>query len=168
MNLLLCIGIIMLCGYIGRQLANRAAQRLNFFREYESSMVSLTDSITGVNLELSRALEASCGKTIGAVFRECARRLRETPKQRFAAIWSECFQQQLPRSLLNKEDTRVILDAGEAIEALCKNPSRSQASGYMKRLNGYITEMETEKRKKSKLFSAGGVLAGLLIALIVI
>ena len=169
MNLVLCFFIVMVCGYIGRQFSSRAAQRLDFFHEYESAMVGLTDNVTGINLELCRALESPCGEKVGTVFGECARQLRAAPQQRFAAIWRECFGRHIPQlTSLNKEDARLILDAGEAIEALCRNPSRSQASGYLKRLSGYIAEMEAEKRKKCRLFSAGGVLTGLLIALLVI
>ena len=169
MNLVLCFFIVMVCGYIGRQLARRAAQRLDFFHEYESAMVGLADSVTGMNLELSRALETHFGDRVGEIFRECARQLRAAPQRRFASIWRECFERHLPRmTSLNREDARLIFDAGEAIEALCRNPNRSQASGYLKRLSACIAEMETEKRKKCRLFSAGGVLAGLLIALLVI
>lgn len=169
MNLLLCLGIVMICGYIGGQLAKRTTQRLNFFREYESAMVSLADSVTGMSLELSRALEAARGATAGEIFMECARKLRAAPQQRFAAIWRESFEGHTAQlTSLNKEDIHVIMDAGDAIEALCRNPSRKQADGYLKRLDKYIAEMEIDKRKKCRLFSAGGVLAGLLLALLVI
>ena len=169
MNLLLCLGIIMICGYIGGQLAKRAVQRLDFFREYESAMVSLADSVTGMSLELSRALEAVRGATVGEIFTECARELRAAPQLRFTAIWRESFERhKAGMTNLNKEDMRILMDAGEAIEALCRNPSRKQADGYLRRLEGYIAEMEIDKRKKCRLFSAGGVLAGLLLALLVI
>ena len=169
MNLLLCFGIVMVCGYIGRQLSKRAIQRLDFFREYESAMVSLADSVTGMSLELSRALEAARGSTVGEIFAECARKLRAAPQQRFTAIWRESFERHTAQlTNLNKEDARFIMDAGDAIEALCRNPSRKQADGYLRRLEGYIAEMEIDKRKKCRLFSAGGVLAGLFIALLVI
>jgi len=169
MNLILCLGIVILCGYIGRQLSNRAAQRLAFFREYESAMVSLTDSITGMNLELSRALEVPDGDTMRPIFRECAKRLRAAPQSRFTELWKKSFDQYAPQSLaLTKEDVRVIASAGEAVDALCRNPSRKQAEAYMNRLEKYITDMEADKRKKCRLYSAGGVLAGLLIALLVI
>jgi stage III sporulation protein AB len=169
MNLVLCFFIVIVCGYIGRQLAGRAAQRLDFFHEFESAMVGLSDSVTGVNLELCRALEAPCGERVAKIFGECAQQLRAAPQQRFAAIWRESFTRHLPKLTgLSREDTRLILDAGEAVEALCRNPSRSQAAGYLKRLSAYVGEMEADKRKKCRLFSAGGVLTGLLIALLVI
>ena len=132
-------------------------------------MVGLADSVTGMSLELSRALESPCGETVGAVFAECARKLRAEPQRRFTAIWRECFEANADKlASLSKEDTRIIADAGEALEALCRNPSRKQAESYLGRLGTYITEMEADKRKKSKLYGAGGVLAGLLIALLVI
>lgn len=169
MNLLLCLCIIMVCGYIGRQLAGRAAQRLDFFREYESAMVSLADSVTGMCLELCRALEMPCGEAVGEIFAECARRLRDAPQKRFTVIWRECFDRYAVRlTNLNKEDARMIAGAGDAIEALCRNPSRKQADGYLNRLSAYVAEMEIEKRKKCRLLSAGGLLSGLLIALLVI
>ena len=169
MNLILCLGIIIVCGYIGRQLSHRAAQRLAFFREYESSMVSLTDSITGMNLELSRALEIPDGEAMRPIFRECARRLRDAPQEKFTALWQESFERNAPQSVgLTKEDVRVIASAGDAVEALCRNPSQKQAEAYLKRLETYIGEMEIDKRKKCKLYSAGGVLVGLFIALLVI
>ncbi len=170
MNLLLCFGIVLLCGYIGRQLSNRAAQRLEFFRAYASAMVSLADSVTGMSLELSRALEAVRGSSaVGEIFAECGSKLRAMPQLRFAAIWRESFERHTAQlTSINKEDMRVIMDAGDAIEALCRNPSRKQADGYLNRLDKYIAEMEIDKRKKCRLFSAGGVLAGLFIALLVI
>jgi|AGTN01.2.fsa_nt_gi Stage III sporulation protein AB (spore_III_AB). len=169
MNLLMCLAIVLLCGYIGRQLSRRAAQRLAFFREYESAVVSLADSITGMNLELRRALEAPCGDAMQPFMRDCAQRLKASPQRRFAAIWKECFERHVQKlSNLTKEDVRVITDAGEAVEALCRNPSRKQAEGYLKRLEAYIAEMEIEKRKKCRLYNAAGLLTGLFIALLVI
>ncbi len=169
MNLVLCLAIVLVCGYIGRQLAARSAQRLAFFREYESAMVSLADSIAGMSLELSRALETPCGDSVGEAFAECARKLRAAPQRRFAAIWRECLgEYSAGKTFLSKEDVRMISDAGEALEALCRNPSRKQAEGYLVRLEKHITELEEDKRRKGKLYSAGGVLAGLLIALLVI
>ena len=95
--------------------------------------------------------------------------LRRRPQKRFAAIWRECFERQAAKlSGLNKEDAGIITDAGEAIEALCRNPSRKQAEGYLKRLEAYIAEMEIEKRKKCRLYNAAGLLTGLFIALLVI
>lgn len=169
MNLVLCLGIVMVCGYIGRQLSKRATQRLDFFRGYESAMVSLADSVTGMSLELSRALEAVRGSALEEIFADCARKLRATPQRRFAAIWQESFEQYSTKlTTLNKEDIRIIMEAGDSIENLCRNPSRKQADGYLRRLEGYIAEVEIDKRKKCRLFSAGGVLAGLFIALLVI
>jgi hypothetical protein len=161
MNLLLCFSIIMLCGYMGRLLAQRATQQLEFFREFESAMVSLADSGPGMSLDLSRARETPCGDTVGPGVQECAQRLRAAPQRCFSEIWRECFQQRLQGFCgLGKEDMRVVMDAGEAIEALCRNPGRSQTSGYLKRLANYLADMEIDKRKKCRLFNAGGVLAG--------
>ncbi len=169
MNLILCIGIVILCGYIGQQLAKRAVQRLAFFREYESAVVSLTDSVTGMNLELKRALEAQCGDTIQPIMRDCARSLKAAPQKRFAAIWRESMERHTQKLCsLTKEDVRILLDAGEAVDALCRNPSKKQAEGYLKRLGTYIAEMEIDKRKKCRLYNAGGLLLGLFIALLVI
>jgi len=169
MNLILCLGIVILCGYIGRQLSRRAAQRLAYFREYESAMISLTDSITGMNLELSRALEIPDGEMIRPIFHECAGRLRAIPQAKFTALWQECFERYTSQSAgFSKEDVRIIAAAGEALEALCRNPSQKQAEVYLKRLESYIAEMEIDKRKKCKLYSACGVLTGLFIALLVI
>jgi len=169
MNLILCLGIIIVCGYIGRQLSRRTAQRLAFFREYESAMVSLTDSITGMNLELARALEVPDSQAMRPIFQECARRLRTAPQAKFTALWRESFERNVPQSAgLSKEDVRMIEAAGDAVEALCRNPSRKQAEAYLKRTEAYIAEMEIDKRKKCKLYSAGGILVGLFIALLVI
>jgi stage III sporulation protein AB len=169
MNLILCLGIVILCGYIGRQLSRRTVQRLAFFREYDSAMVSLADSITGMSLELCRALEIPDGETMRVIFRDCAGRLRAAPQMKFSALWQESFKRYVPQSTgLSKEDERMIASAGEAIEALCRNPSQKQAEAYLKRLEAYIAEMEIDKRKKCKLYSAGGILTGLFIALLVI
>ncbi len=169
MNLVLCLFIVIVCGYIGRQLSNRTAQRLAFFREYESAMVSLMDGITDMNLELSRALEIPDGEKIRPIFRECAKSLRAAPGARFTQLWQKSFDQFISQTAgITKDDMRMIASAGEAVDALCRNPSRKQAESYLKRLEAYISEMEADKRKKCKLYSAGGVLAGLLIALLVI
>ncbi len=167
MNLILCLIIVILCAYIGRQLAQRSAQRLSFFREYGSAMVSLADSVTGMNLELRRALEMPCGSAVQGIMHRCAQQLKQSPQTRFSVIWRDSVARQTPGSL-TKEDMRLISDAGEAIEALCRNPSRKQAEAYLNRLDKYIADMEIEKRKKCRLYNAGGLLAGLFIALLVV
>ena len=62
----------------------------------------------------------------------------------------------------------ILSEGGEALEALCTNPSEKQAAIFLKRLSGHIAALEQEKSKKCKLYNTAGVLAGLMIALLVI
>lgn len=167
MKLILCTAIVILSAYIGRLLAKRMAQRLDFFREYQSAMIGLADRIVGMNLELYKALDAPRGGFLGAFFRDCARALKNAPQSGLERIWKDCFEKR-GYTFLAKEDAAVVLAGGAATEALCKNPSEKQAEGYAKRLAAYIDEMEAEKRKKCKLYNTAGILAGLFIALLVI
>ncbi len=167
MKLLACLLIIVLCGYIGRLLSKRTLQRLEFFREYQSSYISLTDSITGMNLELCRALESSGAGSPNAFFKSCSKTLKESPRTRFGAIWERNLAD-MKLTYLTKEDVNTVAAGGTAIESLCMNPSERQSSGYIKRLFSYVEGLETEKRKKCKLYNTSGMLAGMLIALLMI
>lgn len=167
MKLLACLLVVALCAYIGRLFSKKAAQRLDFFREYQSSMIYLSDRITGMNLELYKALDAPRSNMLGGFFKSCSRSLKDAPQKRFAGIWKARFDE-LPLSFLTKEDLKIVYAGGEAIETLCMNPSERQAGAYAKLLSGYVGEMETEKRKKCRLYNTSGLLAGLLIALLMI
>jgi stage III sporulation protein AB len=167
MKLIACLLVVALCAYIGRLLSRRATQRLDFFREFQSSMICLTDRITGMNLELYKALEAPRDSALGGFFRSCSRMLKDSPQKRFAGIWRNCFDG-MRLSFLTKEDLKVVYAGGEAVETLCMNPSEKQAGAYIRMLGGYVGEMETDKRRKCKLYNTTGMLTGLLIALLMI
>ncbi len=167
MKLIACLLIIALCSYIGRLLAKRTVQRLEFFREYQAAFISLSERIAGTSLELYRALELSCGNSIRTFFMDCSRMLKNSPQSRFSYIWDHCFERSKPTSL-SKADLRFIDSGGEAIESLCNNPCEKQANIYIKRISGYLDELEEEKQKKCRIYNTTGMLTGLLIALLMI
>lgn len=167
MKLLACVLVVALCGYIGRMLSKRALQRLELIREYQSCFVYLSDRIVGINLELGKALETAGEGELAGFFRGCSAMLSEHPQSRFSSIWKQCFES-MRFTYLTKEDVSVVISGGDAIESLCMNPSEKQASGYIKRLAAYAEVMETEKRKRCRLYNTSGMLAGLLIALLMI
>lgn len=169
MKLGLCLIIVVLSAYIGRLLSKKASQRLVYFREYQAAIIYLTDRMVGLCLELYKALDAACDNDINNFFIRCSKSLKSSPQTSFAHIWAHNFvESDAKHSFLTKEDKKMILDGGEAIETLCKNPSEKQAKAYVERLSGFISEMEIDKRKKCKLYNSAGVLAGLFIALMVI
>jgi len=165
MKLLLCAAIVALCAAIGRLLTNRIRERLTFFRSYQSAIVRLTDHVVGANMPVGEALR-SCGSGVMA---QCADELQSTPFARLETIWRTCFAAAVKqKGSLNKQDAEMVAAGGTAIESLCGNPTAQQAGGYIKRLEKYVGALETEKQRKGKLLSTSGVLAGLLIALLVI
>lgn len=169
MKLFLCLMIVILSSYIGRLMAKKTVLRLEYFREYNAAMIYLTDKVVGLRLELAKALSERKDHDIFRFFNACANMVRRTPQTSFAVIWKRSYKAHSKEtSFLNKEDLGVIMEGGNAIETLCKNPSERQAEAYLKRLASYLSEMEVEQRKKSKLFNTSGVLAGLFIALLVI
>lgn len=167
MKLLACLLVVALCAYIGRLLSKRTTQRLEFFREYQSTVIYLSDRITGMNLELYKALESPKESELGGFLRRCSHTLKGSPQKAFAGIWKYCFDG-LHLSFLTKEDLNVVYAGGAAIETLCLNPSERQSGAYIKLIAGYVSEMETEKRKKCRLYNTSGLLAGLLITLLMI
>lgn len=169
MNLVLSVMIVVICSAIGRLFAGRMAERLSFFREYQLTFTQLTDSVVGLSLELYKALRSCQGGTLKEMFENCAAALQKMPQASFQQIWQSGFMN-LKKDLgcLTKDDVKIVLDGGGAIEALCMNPSEKQAGIYYKRLSGYMAALETEKTKKCKLYNTTGVLAGLMIALLVI
>jgi stage III sporulation protein AB len=161
--------IVVVSTAIGRLFAKRMADRLSFFREYQLSYMQLTDRVVGINLELYKALISCQEGTLKALFESCAAALKKTPQAAFQNIWQLCFTRlKSDFGGLSKDDVQIVLEGGGAIEALCMNPSEKQAGLYLKRLSGYTAVLETEKNKKCKLYNTTGVLAGLMIALLVI
>lgn len=167
MKLVLCAAIVALCMYIGRLLAKRMTQRLAFLRDYQSAMVSLSDAVAGMHMPLDRALKVAENETMPDHFNRCAALLGRSPQTKFSQIWRESLEVQ-DTGFLTKDDMRLVLEGGGAVEALCTNPTEKQAGIYLKRLTESVDAMEIEKRKKCKLYHTTGVLAGLLIALMVI
>lgn len=167
MKLLMCLLIVVLTTYIGRLLSKRAAQRLNYFREYHAAFIYLTDKVVSLNLELCKALDIAQSNSLHVFFARCSKMLKSDPQESFNKIWTMCFERQ-NTAFLSKQDLSMVLAGGDAIETLCNNPSRQQADSYLKRLCVYIDEMEIDKRKKCKLYNTTGVLTGLFIALLVI
>ena len=169
MNLILCIVIVIISTAMGRMLAGRTSDRLNFIREYQLAFTHLSDKVIGLNLELYKALLSCRSGRISPMFDRCAAVLKKMPQASFTQIWGKSFaRSKADFSFLIKEDIQIFLEGGDAIEALCKNPSEKQAELYLKRLSEYLTTLETEKIKKCKLYNTVGVLAGLMIALLVI
>ncbi len=169
MNLVLCVMIVVVCTAMGRVFAGRMADRLSFFREYQQNFTLLTDSVVGLSLELYKALRSCQGGAFKEMFEDCASLLQKRPQASFQEIWQISFAR-LKQSFgcLTKDDAKMVLEGGVAIEALCMNPSEKQAGIYLKRLAGFTSALETEKTKKCKLYNTTGVLAGLMIALLVI
>jgi stage III sporulation protein AB len=167
MKLIACLLIIALCSYIGRLLSKRAAQRLDFFREYQTAYISLSDRIVGINLELSKALDSSCDNNMRGFFCDCSIMLKDSPQSRFSSIWNYCLEKMKPTPL-TKDDIKFVSSGGESIEALCMNPYEKQANVYIKRISEYIDRLETDKQKKCRVYNTSGVLTGLLIALLMI
>lgn len=167
MKIFLCLIVIALSTYLGRLLSKAAVSRLDFFRQYHEAIISISDRISGMNMELFKALKVSGSPILTVFFEECVALLRESPHKKFSEIWTGCIDKS-KLNFLRKEDIKVIKSGGEAIENLCSNPTEKQALAYMKRLSAYIEEMETEKRKKCKIYNTTGVLAGLFFALLMI
>jgi len=167
MKLLACLLVVVICGYIGRLMSKRTGQRLDFFREYHSSLINLSDRIVGMNLELCKALDASGSGTVRIFFGRCSNTLKGSPRTSFSSIWDKNFES-MKLTNLTRDDVSVISSGGDAIESLCMNPSEKQAHAYIKRLSGYMDSLEAEKRKKCKLYNTSGMLTGLLIALLMI
>ncbi len=169
MNLILCIVIVIISSAMGRMLAGRTADRLSFIREYQLAFTHLSDKMVGLNLELYKALLSCRSGRISPVFDCCASMLKRAPQASFMEIWEKSFaRSQADFNFLTKEDIQIVREGGDAIEALCKNPSEKQADLYLKRLSDYLSALETDKIKKCKLYNTAGVLAGLMIALLVI
>lgn len=169
MKLLLCAAIVVVCTALGRQFSAKMAQRLLFFREYQSALTYLSDKVVGLNIELCKALSACRNDCIQPFFDACANALRETPQLSLDIIWRKCLSDFYPRlSFLTKEDMRFLSDGGAAAEALCANPSERQAALYLKRLGTHLDFLETEKEKKCRIYNMAGLLGGLMVALLVI
>jgi|GEM_PF-1741783 len=169
MNLILCIVIVIISSAMGRLLSGRTSDRLVFIRDYQLAFTHLSDKMVSLNLELYKALLSCRSGRISPVFDGCAAALKKTPQAFFTDIWEKSFGRLKDDfSYLTREDIQIVLEGGGAIEALCKNPSEKQAGLYLKRLSEYMTALETEKIKKCKLYNTAGVLAGLMIALLVI
>ena len=169
MKLALCLVIVVISAYIGRLMSRKMAQRLDFFREYLSAMTQLSDKVVGPGLELYKALSECRIEVIRPLFVRCAALLRQYPQLKLEVIWLKSLAHNGEAlSPLSKADVLFLRDGGHALEALCGNPSERQAAIYLKQLADYIAVLEQEKNKKSKLYNTAGVLAGLMIALLVI
>lgn len=167
MNLIFCMLIVIFSAAIGRLFAGRLAERLALLRDYQAVFTQLSDKVVGLNLAVGKALESCPPGVMGGVLRQCAADLRHAPQEPLSRLWRRHFSQ-LENGCLTKNDRRLLVEGGAAIEALCMNPSERQAGLYLKRLTAYMAEAEAEKAKKSRLYNTTGVLAGLLIALLVI
>lgn len=169
MKLALCLVIVIISAYIGRLMSRKMAQRLDFFRNYLSAMTQLSDKVVGPGLELYKALSECRIEAIRPLFVRCAALLRQYPQLKLDMIWSKSLGSNgETMSALSKADVLFLKEGGHALEALCGNPSEKQAAIYLKQLSDYIAALEQEKNKKSKLYNTAGVLAGLMIALLVI
>ena len=169
MKLVLCLVIVIISAYIGRLMSRKMAQRLDFFRDYQSAMTQLSDKVVGPGLELYKALLECRIDTVRPLLERSAVMLRQHPQLKLDAIWSKSLAQSGDAlSALSKTDVLFLKEGGHALEALCGNPSEKQAAIYLKQLAVYIAALELEKNKKSKLYNTAGVLAGLMIALLVI
>ncbi len=168
MKLILCLFIVILCTYIGRLMAKKTTQRLDVMRAYQSSVIHLCDSVLGLHLPLAQAMASCPNKAMQRLFQSCAVILKSSPTASVAAIWKDGFVGAAELEGLSKDDISIINDGGHAIETLCANPSAAQANLYIKRLSDHIGALEAEKQKKCKLYHTSGVLAGLMIALLVI
>ncbi len=169
MNLILCVMIVAVCTAIGRIFAGRMTERLTFFREYHLIFTQLTDRMIGINLELFQALRSCQSEALHGLLLKCAFDLKRMPQAAFQQIWQMNLDRMKPSfGSLTKDDWKILREGGSAIEAICMNPSEKQAGIYLKRLSAYAEVLETEKQKKCKLYNTTGVLAGLMIALLVI
>lgn len=169
MKLALCLAIVVISAYIGRLMSRKMAQRLDFFRDYQSAMTQLSDKVVGPGLELYKALLECRIQTVRPLFVCCAALLSQHPQLKLEVIWLKSLAQNREvLSSLSKADGLFLRDGGHALEALCGNPSERQAAIYLKQLADYTAVLEQEKSKKSKLYNTAGVLAGLMIALLVI
>ena len=167
MKLVLCLAIVSLSAYIGRLLSQKTAQRLILMRDYQSAVIQLCDSVIGRRLPLVLALETCQDTALLPFFKACAAALKASPTTSISRMWKDCFGK-AGFDGLRKEDTEIILRGGTAIETLCANPSEKQAGVYIRQMEHYIHSLDAEKQKKCKLFRTSGVLAGLMIALLVI
>ena len=169
MNLVMCVFIVIICTAIGRLFAGRMSVRLAFFREYQLNFTQLTDRVVDLNLELFKALMSCPDGALKKMFEGCAAALQKMPKASFTQIWQLSFEGiKTDVGSLTKDDAAIVLEGGSAIETLCMNPTEKQAGLYLKRLSTYAAALEAEKLKKCKLYNTTGVLAGLMIALLVI
>lgn len=168
MKLILCLLIVLLCTYIGRLMSKKTVQRLDVMRAYQSSVIHLCDSVITLHLPLAQVMATCPDKTMQGVFSSCAAMLKASPTASVASLWEKSFAAETAFDVLGKDDWPVIISGGHAIETLCANPSAAQSGLYIKRLSDHIGSLEAEKQEKCKLYHTSGVLAGLMIALLVI
>lgn len=167
MKLVACFIIVFLSAYIGRLLSKNAENRLNFFRVYHEAVITISERIINMNLELYKALRLNTESGLTEFFSDCSNALKNSPQSSFPAIWRQCVEK-AKFTCLSKEDIKVMKRGGEAIENICGNPSEKQALSYTKSLAAYVEQMEKDKQKKCKLYNTTCVLAGLFIALMMI
>lgn len=167
MKLIACLTIVLLSAYIGRLLSKNTENRLNFFRSYNEAVVTISERIINMNLELYKALKINAGFGLTELFCDCSDELKRCPQSSFSDIWRQCIDK-TKFTCLSKEDIKVMKRGGEAIENICGNPSEKQAMAYTKSLAAYVEQMEKDKHKKCKLYNTTSILAGLFIALLMI
>ncbi len=167
MNLIFCMLIVIISAAIGRLFSSRMSERLNLIREYQAAFTRLTDSVTGLRIEIIMALQTGSDGRIDALFKSCADELIKNPRLPLHEIWRNRMSRLLKEGLTN-DDWQIITEGGLAAEAICANPTEKQAQIYLNRLSAYAAAMEQEKIKKCKLYNTAGVLTGLLIALLVV
>ena len=167
MKLFLCLAVAALSAYIGRLLAKRAMQRCEYFICFQTDMIQIIDKIVYMNMPLYNALAAVSQTEQNHLFLDCAKSIKSKPSQSFEKLWEEKASG-AKKSFLTKEDVKIIIGAGAAIDMLCKNPSIQQSEPYKNRLSRYADAVEKDKQKKTKLFTTLGVLAGLMLALLII
>jgi len=167
MKLIACLLIVALSAYIGRLLSKNTENRLNFFRNYHEAVITISERIINMNLELFKALKINTGYGLTEFFYDCSNELKCCPQSSFSDIWLKCIDK-AKFTCLSKEDIKVMKRGGEAIENICGNPSEKQALAYTKSLSAYVEQMEKDKHKRCKLYNTTCILAGLFIALLMI
>ncbi len=123
---------------------------------------------------LERILAHVAGKAdvFSQMLGKCAGAVREQPGKAFHMIWEETFNDELKNnpslSSMKREDIDLINKTGGNLV----NASIKTQDAYFKILffeyDGLMEKIKTEEAKKSKLYNSLGIMAGFLIAILLI
>ena len=164
--------VIIICtSRIGFSFANGYKKRIAQIKEMQNALTIFKNDLLFCKTPLSESFKkivCTVSEEIGNLFLETAEKIDEGLLPNACEAWKKAIDRNLPRLSLTDGDLDILCSFGQSLGANDSAMQVNNADIAVAALEQNLVQARDDEKKYYKLFSSGGMLTGIAIALMLL